>query len=112
MERIKQEVAEKLVAFARRSYGIEINPPSFLYPPTPDLGDLAVPLAFDLAKRLEKPPRSLASELALSLSGTPGLDRAEVAGAGYVNLFLDRPSYARLLLEELRLPLRRPRAAR
>ncbi len=104
MERIRDEVAGRLVAFARRHFGIEIDPPAFLYPPGPELGDLALPLAFDLAKRLRRPPRALASELASSLAGTPGLGRAEVAGAGYVNLFLDRPAYALSLLEEIRSP--------
>ena len=104
MERIKEEVAGRLAAFVRRHFDVEIDPPAFLYPPSPDLGDLAVPLAFDLAKRLKKPPRAIASDLASCLAGTPGLQRAEVAGAGYVNLFLDRPAYALLLLQELRAP--------
>jgi arginyl-tRNA synthetase len=104
MERIKEEVSRRLVAFARREHGIEIDPPAFLYPPSPDLGDLALALAFDLAKRLRKPPRDIASGLAGSLAGTAGLDRAEVAGAGYVNLYLDRSSYARFLREELGAP--------
>jgi arginyl-tRNA synthetase len=102
LEKIRKEVADRLAAFVKSRYGVDSDPPAFLYPPTPDLGDLASPLAFDLAKRLKKPPRSIATELAESLRGTPGLERAEAAGAGYVNLFFQRPSYARFLLEELR----------
>src|SRR5713101_4763300 len=104
MERIRQDVSRLLVSLVRSRIGIEVASPIALYPPTPDLGDLAFPLAFELAKRLKKPPRSIAAELATALSGIPGLARAEVAGAGYVNLFFDRPAYLRNLLVETLSP--------
>ncbi|HMC82233.1 MAG TPA: arginine--tRNA ligase [Candidatus Polarisedimenticolia bacterium] len=100
MERIKEEVSKRLVSFTRDRYGMELEPPVFLYPPSPDLGDLALATAFDLGKRLRKNPRALAAELSAALEGIPGLEKASVAGGGYVNLYLDRPAYIRLLLEE------------
>jgi arginyl-tRNA synthetase len=108
MDRIKEEVARRLVGFVRQTYALEIAPPGFLYPPNPEYGDLALALAFDLAKRLRKPPRAIASELVSSLAACPGIERAEVAGAGYVNLFFDRPEYAGSLFEEIRSPAAAP----
>jgi len=104
MERIRQDISRRLVSLVRSRFGLEIASPIVLYPPTPDLGDLALPLAFELAKRLKQPPRSIAAELAPALSGIPGLARVEVAGAGYVNLFFDRPAYLRHLLAETLSP--------
>ena len=104
MEWIKAEVSRRLLAFVRDHYSLPVESIGFLYPPTPDLGDLAVPLAFDLAKQLRKAPRLIASDLADALADTPGLRRAEMAGGGYVNLFFDRPRYTRFLLEELQAP--------
>ena len=63
---------------------------SFQYPPRVELGDLALTSAFDLARELRRKPRDLAGALAGELAGAPGVARAEVAGGGYVNLFLER----------------------
>ena len=59
------------------------------------LGDLAVPVAFELARRLRKAPRVIAQELAGALGTIEGVSRIEAAPNGYVNLFLDRPAFVR-----------------
>jgi arginyl-tRNA synthetase len=59
------------------------------------LGDLAVPLAFELARRLRKAPRAIAQELAAALGTVEGVARIEAAPNGYVNFFLDRPRFVR-----------------
>jgi arginyl-tRNA synthetase len=59
------------------------------------LGDLAVPLAFELARRLRKPPRAIAQEIVASLGTVEGFSRIEAAPNGYVNFFLDRPLWMR-----------------
>jgi arginyl-tRNA synthetase len=59
-------------------------------PPRRALGDLAVPLAFELARRLRKPPRAIAQEIAAALGQIDGIARIEAAPNGYVNFFLDR----------------------
>jgi arginyl-tRNA synthetase len=58
------------------------------------LGDLAVPLAFELARRLRKAPRTIAQEIVAGLGAIEGFSRIEAAPNGYVNFFLDRPSSA------------------
>src|SRR5436190_2265820 len=59
-------------------------------PPKRALGDIAVPIAFVLARRLRKAPRLTAQEIAAALGPIEGVARIEVAPNGYLNLFLDR----------------------
>jgi arginyl-tRNA synthetase len=70
-------------------------------PPSIALGELALPVAFELAKRLRKAPRAIATELAAELnadlSQLPGVASVEVAGAGYLNIRLDRAAAVRAI---------------
>jgi arginyl-tRNA synthetase len=59
-------------------------------PPRRALGDIAVPVAFALARRLRKAPRAIAQELAGALGPIDGVARVEAAPNGYLNFFLDR----------------------
>ena len=67
-------------------------------PKQSDFGELALPLAFSLAKQLKKPPRAIAESLAQEAGAIPGISRLEVAGNGYLNVRLDRGAYAAALL--------------
>gem|GEM_PF-10208 len=69
-------------------------------PPKLAMGEAASPVCFELAKRLKKPPRALAQEIANSLKPIPGVTRVEVAGGGYLNFFFDRAEFFRGALEE------------
>ncbi len=69
-------------------------------PPKLSMGEIASPVCFELAKRLKKPPRALAQEIANSLKPIPGVARVEVAGGGYLNAFLDRADFFRATCEE------------
>jgi arginyl-tRNA synthetase len=68
-------------------------------PPRRALGDLAVPVAFALARRLRKAPRVIAQELAGGLGQIDGISRIEAAPNGYINFFMDRPKWLRDWLE-------------
>jgi arginyl-tRNA synthetase len=59
-------------------------------PPNRALGDLAVPVAFELARRLRKAPRVIAQDLAAAIGPVEGISRIEAAPNGYLNFFLDR----------------------
>src|SRR3954469_12714653 len=63
------------------------------------LGDLAVPLAFELARRLRKAPRAIAQEIVAELGSIPGFSRIEAAPNGYVNFFIERPAMATAWLQ-------------
>ncbi|HKW00952.1 MAG TPA: arginine--tRNA ligase [Vicinamibacterales bacterium] len=69
-------------------------------PPRRALGDLAAPVAFELARRLRKAPKVLAQELQAALGQIDGVSRIEAAPNGYVNFFLDRPAFVRAHLTQ------------
>jgi arginyl-tRNA synthetase len=62
-------------------------------PPTRSLGDLAVPVAFELARRLRKAPKMIAQELARGLGAIEGVQRVDATPNGYLNFFLDRGAF-------------------
>ena len=86
---------------ARAAFDIDLPAVSFQYPPRVELGDLALTAPFDLARTLRRKPREIAERLAGELGRVPGVRRAEVAGGGYVNLFLDRGAFAGELVAAL-----------
>lgn len=53
-------------------------------------GDYACNVALQLAKALKRAPRDIAAQLIAALPASPCLERAEVAGAGFINFFLRR----------------------
>jgi len=69
--------------------------PTVMVAGTPNraLGDLAVPLAFELARRLRKAPKVIGQEIAARLGAIPGVSRVECAANGYLNFSLDRVSF-------------------
>ncbi len=64
-------------------------------PATPDRGDIAFPTALALARDLRRPPRRIAESIAARLRERPEARAVEVAGPGYVNVFLDRERWLR-----------------
>jgi arginyl-tRNA synthetase len=65
-------------------------------------GDFATNAALVLAKRLKKPPRAVAEALIARLGGADGLvARAEIAGPGFVNFWLDRARWRGVLTDIL-----------
>jgi arginyl-tRNA synthetase len=68
-------------------------------PNDPAHGDFATNVALRTAPTRKRAPRELAQELAERVVGVPGVDRAEVAGPGFVNLWLERDWYLEALAE-------------
>jgi arginyl-tRNA synthetase len=68
-------------------------------PPKTELGDLAFPVAFELAKLVKQQtgekqnPREIAEKLKTAIESLPEVARAEVAGPGYLNVFFDRATF-------------------
>jgi len=62
-------------------------------PPKIEMGEVATPVCFDLAKRLKRSPRQIAQELSTGLLPIEGVERIQVAGAGYVNFYLTRSDF-------------------
>lgn len=51
-------------------------------------GDFACNIALQLAKELRGNPRAIAQQLVAALPASPDVEKAEIAGAGFINLFL------------------------
>ena len=61
-------------------------------------GELAIPVAFQLARELKRPPKQIAEELAREIEHMPGIAALEIAGNGYINVRLARGAYAESVL--------------
>jgi arginyl-tRNA synthetase len=70
-------------------------------PSDPAHGDYATNVALRLAPARKQAPRELAEELAAAAAALPDVARAEVAGPGFVNLFLADEWFAGALAEIL-----------
>src|SRR5688572_10630513 len=99
---IQKKLSASVRAAVEAAFGVPLPEVSFQYPPRPDLGDLAVTAPFDLAKTLRRKPREVAERLAVDLAASDGLRKTEVAGGGYVNVFLRRGPVLRELHHRLR----------
>ncbi|HEY9126803.1 MAG TPA: arginine--tRNA ligase [Acidobacteriaceae bacterium] len=106
------ELQQRLLARVRdviqSHFGVELGAIAIEQPPDLKLGEFALPVAFELAKRLRKAPKLIAAELAEVLNKSlaeaalrmPGssagtaeglaIDRFEAAGAGYLNVYVSR----------------------
>ena len=70
-------------------------------PSDPSHGDYATNVALRLAPARGRAPRELAEELAARAAALPGVERAEVAGPGFLNLFLEPAWFGEALAEAL-----------
>lgn len=94
------ELQNKLKAAIRLaaavSFAVQLDEVVGEVPPRTELGDLAFPVAFELARQIKKTtgekraPRGIAESLKSSLEAIDEVARVEVAGAGYLNIYLDR----------------------
>jgi arginyl-tRNA synthetase len=87
---MKQALLHRLEHVLQQKYDVSAVNMATEQPPNLALGELATPVAFELAKRLRKAPRMIAAELAEELNGIDGVAAVEVAGAGYLNIKFDR----------------------
>ncbi len=92
---------QRLESVLRDKYGFELANIAIEQPPDLKLGEFALPVAFDLARRLKKAPRKIAEEIAPELMPVEGFRSFEVAGAGYINGRLDRAATVRAVAADL-----------
>jgi arginyl-tRNA synthetase len=84
--RLKDAIYERL----KTAYPVEREELDMAPTPDPGMGDLALTFPFQLAKKLRKAPRVIAQEAAPLLATIEGVIKAEVAGGGFLNLWLDK----------------------
>ena len=112
---LQNKLKDTIRAAALELFELELEQLVTEVPPRTELGDLAFPIAFELAKQIKqktgekRAPRSIAEALKPVLEKVAEVSRVEVAGAGYLNIFFDR---ARLISELQSKPEEIPTEAR
>lgn len=96
---IQEAVRVQLAQAIKNLFEIDLTDFAIEVPPKTEMGDLAFPVAFELAKRLKAAtgqkhnPREIASRLAEEIRNVEGVSRVDIAGAGYINIYFDRADY-------------------
>ena len=105
---LQRNLAAHVREFLRQKYGLEVANVSIEQPPNVELGEYALTLAFELAKKLRKAPKKIAEEIAEGLGALPGIEKIEVAGAGYINIRVNRATVAASVAADEKPPVEIP----
>jgi arginyl-tRNA synthetase len=92
---LQKRLGDHLRALLAAKYDLQLENISLEIPPDLKFGELATPIAFELARKLRKAPKIIAQEIVAALAGLEGFASFEVAGAGYINARLDRAAGVR-----------------
>lgn len=83
----------------------EIEQPAIALKKTPNIeyGQLSSSICFELAKKLNNKPLTIATQLvaAIDLSGFDLIEKVAPAGAGYINFHVNFPKFSKLTLESI-----------
>jgi arginyl-tRNA synthetase len=114
---LQQRLLTRVRELIKSHYDIELGPIAIEQPPDLKMGEFALPVAFELARKLRKAPKIIAAELAELLNnslatvavlipqGMEGtaeglaVSRFEAAGAGYLNVYVNRATCAAFLAQ-------------
>ena len=91
---------ERLRSVLQVKYQVELPHIAIEQPPDLEMGEYALPVAFELARRLKRSPRAIATELVADLMPLEGFASFAVAGAGYINGKLDRQAAAQQIARD------------
>jgi arginyl-tRNA synthetase len=101
---LQNRLRQRIRASALELFGVELDQINAEAPPRAELGDLAFPVSFELAKLIKQgtgvklAPRAIAEQLKGVLEGIEEVSRIEIAGAGYINVFFDRAKLLNLFV--------------
>jgi arginyl-tRNA synthetase len=99
LTKIRKKSATALAAALKTEFNHTVDDISLEIPPNREMGDLAWPGALPLARVFKKNPRAIAEVLAEKTVWPEEIDRVEIAGPGFLNLFLKRSLIFTQLLE-------------
>ena len=92
---LQKRFTEHLRSVLAAKYDLHLETIPLEIPPELKFGELATPIAFELARKLRKAPKVIAAEIVAALGHFDGFAGFEVAGAGYINAHLDRAAGVR-----------------
>ena len=107
----QKRLRERITEVLREKYEVEAATIAIEQPPDSKMGEFALPVAFELARKLKKAPRKIAEELIADLMPLPGFASFEIAGAGYINARLDREAGVLAVVTEEAVQDEKPAAA-
>jgi len=99
LQDLQNALRATVIQTAKENFNVELETIAAEVPPKTELGDLAFPVAFELAKRIKQTtgekrnPREIAETLKAALETNASVERVEVAGAGYLNVFYNRAKF-------------------
>jgi arginyl-tRNA synthetase len=99
LHELQETLREDVRRAAAERFGVTLEQIAAEVPPRTEMGDLAFPIAFELARSIKqatgekRAPRVIAEELKPRLEATTGVARVDVAGAGYLNVYYDRAQF-------------------
>ena len=96
---IEKNISARIAQHVRVRYGFETTV-SLEQPKQASFGELAIPVAFHLARQLKQAPKAIAAQIVTDLGQIEGVSGMEVAGNGYINVRLDRAAYGVSSLRE------------
>jgi arginyl-tRNA synthetase len=89
---LQKRLGNHIRAVLKQKYDLQLENIPLETPPDLRFGEVATPIAFELARKLRKAPKIIAQEIVAALGKADGFESFEVAGAGYINAKLDRAS--------------------
>ncbi|HEX2694626.1 MAG TPA: arginine--tRNA ligase [Acidobacteriota bacterium] len=89
--RLKRDIFERV----RERFPLALSDIELAPTPNQAMGDLALAFPLQLAKKIKANPRKIAQEVLELIGPLEGVTKAEIAGAGFINLFLDRKAFFR-----------------
>ena len=90
---LESTITAEVASHIHIRYGMTL-PVVIEQPKQSTFGEMALPIAFQLAKELKRAPKAIATELVEELPAMDGVAKMEVAGNGYINIRLNRAAYA------------------
>jgi arginyl-tRNA synthetase len=92
---LQKRLGDHLCSVLAEKYNLQLENLPIEIPPNLKFGELATPVAFELARKLHKAPKIIAQEIIAALGEVEGFAGFDVAGAGYINARLDRDAGVR-----------------
>lgn len=93
LESILEQLTETLKSRVLALFGHAVDRVVLQTPPKLNMGDLATPIALELAKVLKRKPREIAEQLANGMELPQLVESVTVEGAGYLNFRFDRGGF-------------------
>lgn len=90
---LTEQIKQRFITHVQNHYGHTLTQLIVEQPPKTEMGDLAFPFCFELAKVAKKAPRQVATEIVNSIGDIAGAAKVQVAGPGYINVFFQRDTF-------------------